>query len=194
MAPKHRSAFVAYHENLASLNNEAERLCRDNSVLDKNGCLLWQGKKYPFGHGYVSFRGRCWGVHRLMFFAVNGMAASGLFVCHRCNVPACCNPEHLYAGTQKENMRDMLVAERMHCAPRDGKQKTHCSRGHEFTPENTGITIRGHRYCLVCYDSVPSRQRKTPVKNPRPRKPRLLAYQMRALLSTHPAPEPTHGT
>jgi hypothetical protein len=72
-------------------------------------------------------------------------------VCHRCDNPPCCNPDHLYAGTMSDNALDS--AERKRHA---NAKKTHCRHGHEFTPENTlytQVSDRPHlmrRQCRTC--------------------------------------------
>lgn len=69
-----------------------------------------------------------------------------LDVLHSCDEPACINPEHLFLGTAKDNVLDML---------RKGRQRgrlsgmTHCARGHEFSDENT-YWYRFMRSCKIC--------------------------------------------
>ncbi len=78
----------------------------DRVITDDNGCWLWQGKPASCGHGQISYKGRTWGTHRIIYAYYHGKIEEGLNVLHSCDVPNCCNPEHLEAGTQKKNMID----------------------------------------------------------------------------------------
>lgn len=77
-----------------------------------SGCWLWTGAATAAGYGVVSKgpRGRqkTYLTHRVAFESVNGAIPAGLFVCHRCDVPSCVNPDHLFLGTARDNTRDML--------------------------------------------------------------------------------------
>lgn len=136
--------------------NEAlyNRLTAKTSVSE-SGCWVWTGvlhtsTKYPAGHhGMTMYKGKSISTHRAMWIAVHGSIPEGKHVCHTCDVPACINPEHLWIGTHRENMADMNRKGRNPMA-----SKTHCKRGHPFSPENTylqrsGATIRG-RGCRAC--------------------------------------------
>jgi hypothetical protein len=122
---------------------------RARTKLTESGCWLWQGFVQKTGYGDVSYRGRQRRIHRVMYEICNGPLIPGLDVCHSCDNPSCINPAHLWQGTTQENMRDASAKGRIYL-----QRKTHCLRGHEFTPENTRVygNRHGHtmRKCLEC--------------------------------------------
>jgi hypothetical protein len=67
-------------------------------------------------------------------------------VCHHCDNRKCFNPDHLFIGTQKDNQVDSVRKKRHY-----NVRKTHCKRGHAYSPENTYITKRGGRSCRTCH-------------------------------------------
>lgn len=92
----------------APLGSSLERLLT-KTVLDSNGCLLWQGAKAR-GYGHVRVPGgRVVLAHRLAFALSKGPVPEGMVVLHTCDVPSCINPEHLRLGTQAENNRERGV-------------------------------------------------------------------------------------
>ena len=84
--------------------------------LDKSGpCWLWLGAKHasPFDrrrlpYGAINFNGRATKAHRVAWTLYRGQIPDGLLVLHKCDTPVCCNPEHLWLGTQQNNVDDMM--------------------------------------------------------------------------------------
>lgn len=84
-------------------------------VEDENDCWNWQGKKVR-GYGKLIIAGRSYFAHRLSYWLMTGDIPDGLLICHRCDNPACINPEHLFLGTQQDNVADMMQKKRGHFA------------------------------------------------------------------------------
>lgn len=119
-------------------------------VEKSDGCWNWRGTTT---RGYAYFYrapGFTTVASHFAYFLANGVEVpSGMYVCHTCDNPLCVRPDHLYAGTPKDNTRDMMRKGRF--VGNRYSLKTHCKRGHEFTPENTGKTsYPGGRCCRTC--------------------------------------------
>jgi hypothetical protein len=71
-------------------------------------CLLWGKRELRRRYGSVSYNGKVWQTHRLAYTLTKGEIPPGMYVCHTCDRPRCCNPEHLFLGTQDDNMKDMV--------------------------------------------------------------------------------------
>lgn len=135
--------------------NRAERakIMRQVKINPDTGCWEWQGK--------TNRNGYAWGqkgpgqpqrvMHRVMVEDnMNAPIPDNMQADHLCRVRHCINPEHFEIVTNAENTMRQDHANRL---------KTHCKRGHEFTPENT-TERRGRRICREC-----DRARKTSASN-----------------------------
>lgn len=73
-----------------------------------SSCWLWRGAVLPFGHGRFRLNGRVALAHRVAYSLYVGDIPEDKFVLHKCDVPQCINPDHLFLGTKKDNTQDML--------------------------------------------------------------------------------------
>lgn len=80
--------------------------------VDKRGhdeCWGWNGSKSSHGYGQLRINDRLNMAHRFSYELHNGPIPDGLDVLHKCDNPPCCNPNHLFVGTAKDNTADMLA-------------------------------------------------------------------------------------
>ena len=74
----------------------------------EGGCWIWNRSTDTSGYGNTWAFDRCWKVNRLSYYLFVGEIPKGLLVCHTCDKPPCFNPDHLWVGTQQENIDDMI--------------------------------------------------------------------------------------
>jgi hypothetical protein len=80
------------------------------SRLDTTGdCWLWTGKLDCTGRGRVWRNGKIEIHHRAVWKILRGPIPDGAKLCHHCGNPTCANPDHIYVGTQKTNVADMMA-------------------------------------------------------------------------------------
>ena len=82
-----------------------------------DSCWIWTGTKNKKGYGSIGIGGTNFRAHRVAWFITNGPIARkgnhNLCVCHKCDVPSCCNPAHLFLGTIAENVADCKLKGRI---------------------------------------------------------------------------------
>lgn len=133
-----------------------DKLVAKTVIDEKTGCWNWTGfcdEKRPYpGNRYgqvtlwnpITKKSSSKSVHRAMWIALHGAPPKDICVCHTCDNPKCCNPDHLWLGTRRENTLDMVKKNRHHL-----KKLTHCKRGHKLYGENIYVH-KGLRHCKLC--------------------------------------------
>lgn len=114
------------------------RLLKGIKVNPATDCWEWQGckatvqdKGVPAGYGRMTYKGFTDGTHRISYQVHIGPIPPDRIVCHSCDNRPCCNPWHLFLGTDESNADDKSAKGRH---PRNAVN--HCMRGHEYTPDN----------------------------------------------------------
>jgi hypothetical protein len=115
-------------------------------------CLVWTGYVNEDGYGRFSeggHQGRMVMVHRVAWELVHGPIPDGMRVLHSCDNPPCVLDEHLFLGTQADNVQDMLSKGRA-----SGQSLTECKAGHPLSGDNlmTCPSLRHMRVCRTCHN------------------------------------------
>lgn len=115
----HYARWRSHGDVLKTLYNRGpvtwEYLLSCSVVDDKTGCIEW-GKSANTGYGECQYNGKVVRTHRISYELNYGPIPTGLLVCHHCDNKLCINPKHLFVGTQKDNMADMVKKNRQNHA------------------------------------------------------------------------------
>lgn len=120
---------------------------------DVNGCWLWTGSRNSGGYGVMKRLGKQVSAHRISWQLARGTIPPDLHVLHRCDNPACVRPEHLFLGTNQDNIADRIAKQRPGGRPPTGSERL--SRRKRPKPRVLSIkfgdlvTYRGERWHFI---------------------------------------------
>lgn len=124
-----------------------EATCPNHDLVGPCHITMHRNRKDGYRDVYDASSGKIVLVHRYVWEKTKGPIPPGLEIDHQCRVRACCNVDHLRVVTKKVN-----TTENSNSVGAKNKVKTHCPKGHEFTPENTKIAKKnGARACRQCH-------------------------------------------
>jgi HNH endonuclease len=89
--------------------HQKKREFLEKTTARKNGCWIWEKSKNRIGYGATSYRSKSILAHRLAWIVFHGDIPQGMKICHSCDERSCVNPDHLFIGTQRDNIRDMFI-------------------------------------------------------------------------------------
>ena len=104
-----------------------------NHVQKTESCWPWIGARHRNGYGAMNYSGRIMRVHRISWLINNGAIPEGKQILHTCDNPLCVNPDHLFVGTNSDNMADKV---------RKGRQAKGENQGSSKLQENSVREIR----------------------------------------------------
>ena len=109
--PKYRLISICNNSLCCNPNHMILGTPRNRFWLNVNKhddkCWKWQGAKSVQGYGVLNINRKAFKAHRYSWILHFGEIPNDLFICHKCDNPSCVNPDHLFLGTNSDNMKDM---------------------------------------------------------------------------------------
>ena len=96
-----------YPENI--IKRFFSKIIYPNNIDD---CWIWNACKDKNEYGIFRFNNKNIRSHRFIYECYNGPILDGMLVCHKCDIPSCCNPNHLWIGTPQQNNLDKMIKNR----------------------------------------------------------------------------------
>ena len=103
------SDAIQFFDDAVNAKYDTKDIIRFLEKLDRSGdCWVWKGTVNEQGYGRLNVNYKMVFTHKIAYELQYGEIPEGLLVCHTCDNPPCCNPDHLFLGTPQENVDDMM--------------------------------------------------------------------------------------
>lgn len=103
--------------------------------ITESGCWEWQRSRAGRGYGTISFHHKNYYLHRAIYRILIGKVSNEMDVLHKCDNPPCFNPNHLFLGTAKDNVEDMIKKGRMNYISMPGIKNGMCKFSNQIVSE-----------------------------------------------------------
>ena len=118
------------------------------NIKSENECWEWNASFRPNGYGIFKTKDKNHSSHRLSYELTNGLIDDNLKVCHKCDNRKCVNPNHLFLGTQSDNMKDCY-----------NKGRMYIPIGNRFEKGNTPLNVLiNNELALIIYNIINNRR------------------------------------
>lgn len=149
----HKCQFNAIHQN--QKKDIVARLESYYYPEPNTGCFIWTGAVDKQGRGYISFGGKTYKAHKLMFQLEFGYLPKDKLLHHICHHSFCGNPRHLLPVSnvqhyKLEPKKQIHALKWQEASAKAKREKQSCFRGHLYTVDNTYITPKRTRVCKTC--------------------------------------------
>ena len=95
-------------------DEDAKKKLLDSIKIADSGCWEWQRSRHKQGYGHFPYKRKVMLAHRVSWILYHGILDPNILVLHKCDNPSCVNPDHLFLGTDRDNVLDSISKNRFY--------------------------------------------------------------------------------